>query len=275
MDDNNESVIEEIEEEETPEEDTLASEDDQDSEGSQDSEESESEDSQGEGDEETTDRGTKKAAEPESQFYQTLKNQNADMKRLLNDPQALKEYLRISEGSKAPNEGEKEDFADLEEKVLTPEGQVDLRKLAEYMDTRMVKKIDEGIKWGVENRLKQERVGNQYNSDLSGVREAHPELDPQNKQFNKELDRLVGERFIAQGGMQGKVTIKQVIDQTYKDLEVFSKKGRQQANTEIVRRKAGAISQNRHSVDSRGAEDENADPAQILASRVRKQVAGR
>ncbi len=277
MDDEKQSVIEDGEEENS-EEETLAPEEEEgtESEESQDSEEeeSESESSQGEDETETTDRGTKKAAEPESQFYQTLKNQNADMRRILSDPASLKEYLSLMEGKQTSGEGSKDDFADLEEKVLTPDGQVDLRKLAQYMDTRTVAKIDQGIKWGVENRLKQERIGNQYRTDLSGVREAHPELDPKSKGFNKELDHLIGERFIAQGGMEGKVTIREVIDQTYKDLEVFSNKGRREANTEIIKRKAGAISQNRNSAAGSESEEEM-DPSQVLASRVRKQVSGR
>lgn len=226
--------------------------------------------------EETTDRGTKVAKEPESRFYQQLKNENADMRRILSNPDAVKEYLRTLEGTQTPKEGEKDDLADIGEKVLTPDGQVDLVKLAQYMDTRVTKRIDEGLKYGVENRIAAERIKNSFEADKLSTRSAHPELDPESKEkYDPDLERLVGERFIAQGGYEGKVSLKTVVEQTYKDIAKWQGSGRKQAETEIVRKKAGAIQQTRVQAESQETEEENMRPEEILAARVRNQVFGR
>jgi hypothetical protein len=228
-------------------------------------------------DAETTDRGTKVAKEPESRFYQQLKNENADMRRVLSDQTALKEYLRTMEGTQAPKDEKQDDLADIGEKVLTPEGQLDLVKFGKYMDERVASKIDAGIKYGVENRIKAERVMNSFEADKIAVRSAHPELDPENKdKFDPELDQLIGERFIAQGGYQGKATLKQVTEQTYKDIAKWQGSGKKQAETEIVRKRAGAIPKQKVSGETQDNEEtDEMRPEEVLASRVRKSITGR
>ncbi len=230
----------------------------------------------GEGEEATTtDRGTKVAKEPDSQFYQQLKNENGDMRRLLGDPKALKEYLRELEGTQAPAQGEADDFADLAEKVLDQNGQVDIKKLAGYLDNRLMQKLDQAVKFSVNNQVRSAEVERTYHSDLGSIRTEHPELNPNNKDaYDPDLDQLVGERFIAQGGMEGKVTLKQVVDKTYAYLKRGQDKGRQQAETQIIRKQAGAIPQPKVPGNSTQA-DEEKSPEQLLAERVRKQVTRR
>ena len=221
-----------------------------------------------------TDRGTKVAKEPESKFYQTLKNENADMRRILQDPKALKEYVRQLEGTENPKEGD-DDMADLATKVVDENGQVDLKKLMSFIDERTAKKIESGVKYLTENSLKRDKLQTSYNNDKDVVRNDHPELDPNNKDgYDKELEQFIGERFLAQGGLEGKVSLRQVVDQTYKFLEKREGVGRSKAETEIVRKSTGAISRNKVQGDAKENE-EDMDASQILASRVRKAVGGR
>jgi len=228
-----------------------------------------------EGEKQLTDRGTKVAKEPESRFYQQLKNENADMRRLLSDPASLKEYLRQLEGTQAPEKGQEDEFADLYEKVLTPEGQVDIVKLARYMDERVATKIQQGMQYLSQNVQQSVELKQNYHSDKAAIRQAHPELDPLSESFDPELDQLIGERFIAQGGLQGKVTLKQVADKTFADIEKWRGVGKAEAETEIKRKRLGAISTSKVSGESRETEEENMTPEQILANRVKKAISGR
>ncbi len=278
MDDDQEDVIdrdnEEVSEDTSPSEDQEETKPEEGQEGAEGTETQGEESATDSSKEDLTDRGTKVAREPESRFYQDLKNQNSDMKRLLGDPLALKEYLRGLEGTQAPGKGQEDDLADLESKVLTQNGQVDLKKLASYMDERLAKKLDAGIKYGVENRIQVERLRTSYDADKTNIRHDHPELDPKNKAFDPDLEQLIGERFIAQGGLQGKVTLPHVVDKTYKDIARFQGSGKRQANREITRKRAGAISQDRYSSEE-GENEEEMSPAELLASRVRKSIQGR
>lgn len=220
-----------------------------------------------------TDRGTKKAKEPASQFYQQIKNENADMRALLSNPQALKEYLRQLDGTNAPKDGETDDLADIGDKILTPDGQIDLAKLVQFMEERWMRKIDQGIRFQTENQIRSREIENGYNSDKASVRKDHPELDPTSKSFDADLEQFVGERFIAQGGLEGRVTLRDVVTNTYAYLDKVRGVGRQQAETEIVRKQVGAIPQSNAQADEAQADDDG-DPATVLANRVHKSVTG-
>lgn len=221
----------------------------------------------------TTDRGTKVAKEPESQYYQQLKNQLSDARELLGNPSALREYLRRVEGTPANKQGE-EEISDIAEKVMTPDGQVDLYKLDKYIDERMTKKIEKGLTFALDHKLQARDIEKTYEADKNNVRAEHPELDPANKEkHDPDMERLVSERFIAQGGYEGKVTLKQVVDQTYQDIAKWTGRGRKQAETEIVRKRAGAINQSKVSAEDT-VEEENMSPEDILASRVQRQMKG-
>lgn len=222
-----------------------------------------------------TDRGTKVAKEPESQFYQSLKNENADMRALLSDPQALKEYLRVFEGTQAPQKGEADDLADIAEKVSDANGQIDPAKLVPYLEQRLMGRIETGVKYLTDNSIRSHQIEQGYNSDKAAIRAEHPELDPSNKdKFDPELEQFVGERFIAQGGLEGKVTLKQVVDSTFGYLSKVKGAGQAAAETEIVRKRAGAIATSTVQGEVRDGEEAKS-PAEILATRVRTQVAKR
>lgn len=228
-----------------------------------------------EGQEQVTDRGTKVAKEPESKFYQQIKNENADMRALLGNQNALKEYMRTFEGTAAPKQGEVDDLSDIADKVLGQDGQVDLGKLAQYMEERVMSKVEKAVQFHTQNQIRSREIETTYTSDKTSVRQAHPELDPSNKDtFDPELDQLVGERFIAQGGLEGKVTLKDVADKTFAGIEKWRGAGRKQAETEIVRKRAGAIPQAKAQGDAKESEEENMSPSQILTARLQKQVAG-
>lgn len=226
---------------------------------------------QGEAGEEETDRGTKAAKEPESRYYQQLKNENADMRALLSDPKALKHYLQESEGTQAPKDGQKDDLKQLVDEATTETGQVDAYKLAQLMEQRMLTKVDQGMKYLAQNMGKAQQMHRSYDNDKMAVRSEHPELDPKSKEYDPELDAFVGERFIAQGGMQGKISLKQVADQTFAYLTKVRGSATKQAETEVVRKRVGAIPQQKVSGKSSDSEADMS-PEQIIASRVLKQI---
>ena len=257
-----------------PQEDTLASETD--AQVTEDQDRADSPDGADEGEETgtTTDRGTKVAKEPQSQYYQQLKNENADMRRLLADPRTLKEYLRDVEGTPAPEQGKPDDLAQLVQQATAENGQVDALKLAQLMDDRAIKRIEEGQKFLSANLTKSMQMARAYDEDKATVRGEHPELDPRNKdRYDPELEQFVADRYIAQGGLEGKTSLKDVVDQTFTFLTRKEKTARAQANTDIVRKKAGAITQ--PTVQGNTPDTEaGKSPAQILTDRVRKQMTG-
>lgn len=257
---------------ETPQEDNAASEAEEQSEVTSEPSPDSAEESKEEP--ETTDRGTKVAKEPESKFYQQIKNENADMRRLLGDPTSLKEYLKEFEGAPASKDGteQQDELGKLVEQATLPTGQVDALKLAKLMDERTMKKIDEGMQFMSTNMERSQKWQRAYDQDKADIRQDHPELDPRKKdQFDPDLDQFIGERFVAQGGLQGKVSLKEVVDNTFSYLEKRSGAARKDAETEIVRKRAGAISQS--NVSGKAADDEaDMSPEQILAKRVRSQL---
>jgi hypothetical protein len=96
-----------------------------------------------------TPKGTKVAKEPESRYYRDLKNENVDMRRLLSDPKALKEYVRNWEGTPAPEQGTKDDIEAPVKHATLPDGQVDATKLTRLMDERAVTKmVEESVNTG-------------------------------------------------------------------------------------------------------------------------------
>src|SRR5690606_8386608 len=100
----------------------------------------------------------------------------------------------------------------------------------------------------------------------------HPELDPRNKdKFDPELEQFIAERYLAQGGLEGKASLKQVTDQTFAYLEKQRKAASSQAETEVVRKRVGAIPQQRVSGESKDDESQMS-PDDILAKRIRQHL---
>lgn len=224
-----------------------------------------------------TDRGTNVAKEPESQYYQQLKNENSDMRRLLSNPTGIKEYLRSLEGTAAPEQGKDDDMADLAEKVMTEDGRVDVGKLAKYMEERLMSKWEKGMEYNLQNMQRSQEMGRAYDEEKGSVRKAHPELDPTSDKYDKDLEDFVGERFIAQGGLEGRVSLRQVVDQTFGYLEKVrgtgKNQGRAEAETEIVRKKVGGIDRQRIPANPKESED-NMSAEEVLAKRVRLAMQG-
>lgn len=260
--------------EEEPREDTLASEEPE--EQSEDTSDTPEPTDDGDETESKTDRGTKVAKEPESRFYQQLKNENADMRRILNEPGSLKEYLRQIEGTPVPEKGKEDDLADLAEKTIDPAtGQVDLVKLTKYMDERTQKQIEQGMTHLSSNFEKRNQMQRAYDEEKASVRGEHPELDPRQKdRFDQELDEFIGERFVAQGGLEGKVSLKQVVDSTFAFLTKQRSLGKAQAETDVVRKRVGAIPRSSNQGDSQKSE-EQMTPEEMLVTRIRKQLSGK
>lgn len=218
-----------------------------------------------------TDRGTQKAKEPESQFYQTVKNENADMRALLSDPKALQEYMKRFETQASETKGE-EDFADLTEKVLDENGQVDVIKLMKYSDERAQKKTEQVVQKAVADMFARMERKQEFMGELTTVYGEHPELSEKSPNYDKELNVFIGNQFIAQGGYEGKVTLKQVVDSTYAYLAKVKGTGQKQAETEIIRKRAGAIPQQKAQGESQSSEDDDLSAEDILTQRVQKAV---
>lgn len=221
---------------------------------------------------EVTDRGTKAAKEPESRYYQQIKNENADMRRLLSDPKLLREYMREVEGTQAPKEGQEDDLAKIVEAATLDNGQVDAYKLTQLLDKRTAEKIEQGMSYLSQNMSRANQMHRQYDEEKQAIRAEHPELDPRNKdKFDPELEQFIAERYLAQGGLEGKASLKQVTDQTFAYLEKQRKSATSQAETEVVRRRAGAIPQQNVAGESKDDESQMS-PDALLAKRIRAQL---
>jgi len=224
---------------------------------------------------EVTDRGTKVAKEPESRYYQQIKNENADMRRLLGDPKLLKEYMREVEGTQAPKEGQEDELAKIVEAATLPNGSVDALKLTQMLDERTAKKIEQGMTYLSKNMSQAQQMHRRYDEEKAVVRSEHPELDPRNKeQFDPELEQFIAERYIAQGGLEGKASLKEVVDTTFTYLSKQRKAASTQAETEIVRKRAGAIPT--PGVSGQPKDDESRmSPDELLAKRVQAALSRR
>lgn len=220
-----------------------------------------------------TDKGTKVAKEPQSQYYQNLKNENADMRRLLQDPKSLKAYMREVEGTEAPQAGQEDDLEKVVESSTMPNGQVDVHKLLKLWDERWMKRMNDGMQKFSTDVEKRQTTMKTYDRELSEIRRDHPELDPFNKdRFDPELDEMIGDRYIAAGGL-GKASLKEVVDKTYHWLERQRGTAEKRAEQEVVRKKAGAIS--KPSVSGEDADPEaGLSPEEVVARRVRSNLLG-
>jgi glycerophosphoryl diester phosphodiesterase len=241
---------------------------------SQTEEDNTSEDSENAGEQgsqdDTTDRGTKKAKEPESRYYQELKNENADMRRLLSDPKSMKEYLRQLEGTEAPKEGERDELGEIIKASTTSNGQIDAETLARKLDERTQQQIQKSMDTLSQNVDRRNQVLTSFNEEKADSRKDHPELDPKSKDFDPDLEQLVGERFLAQGGL-GRASLRKVVDDTYAWLEKQRGSAKKEENTEIVRKRVGAIPQPSVSGEDANS-DENLTPQAILAKRIISKV---
>lgn len=222
-----------------------------------------------------TDRGTRPAKEPESRYYQQVKNENADMRALLNNPQALKAYLQDIEGTKAPTGSEEEDeLKKIVDQSTMENGQVDAYKLTKLMEQRLDVKVQQGMQHLSQDMNRAQSLQRRYDQDKTAVRSDHPELDPRKKEYDAELEAFVGERYIAQGGLEGKVSLQEVVDSTFAYMEKVRGSATKRAETEIVRKQVGSVRQATVPGNTENGEA-NMTAEQILAQRVRNQLKGR
>jgi|GEM_PF-2467369 len=167
------------------------------------------------GEEERTSKGTKKDPNPINALNQELANAkrfNTDMIRLLEDPEALTEYLnnlkkeKVSAGA-VDDKGEA-DF-NIDEEVKNLKTVEDLQNFAKKFVGKVNKDLDSHktrIEKGEQRQRfieNVEKIGGQIKSDVQAVRQARPELiefnadGSKNPKFNPVLDKLIGETFEA------------------------------------------------------------------------------
>lgn len=229
------------------------------------------------GDQGVTDKGSQGSQEPQSPYYQRIKNENAQLRRLLSDPEQLKEYL-ASQGHNAPSKenqvNEEEEIAKIAREVVDENNMINLPKLVKALEDRTIKKVDNLVS-SYSNTTKTQITNKiQYDSDLKTVLKDHPELDPNSGSYNQEYNEIVGNIFLAKGGVQGKVRLTDVAKSFFTAINSERKKGSQQAQQQIIRKKAGGIQQNANAADSsQQQQEQELTPEASIAQKFR-QAAG-
>ncbi len=230
--------------------------------------------SDSQGDEGVTDDKGTKDKEPQSQYYQRVKNENAQLRRLLSDPKALKEYAEkngIIAPSKENQVNEEEEVNKLAAEVVDQNGLINLPKLIKALEDRSIKKVDNLVTSYSQTTQKQIENKIQYNKDLETVYEDHPELNPESKDtYIPEYNEIIGNLYLAQGGLQGKVRLSDVAKKFYAAIGRERQNGSRQANQQIIRKKSGAIQQNANSSNNKQGQDDEASPEATIADRFRK-----
>lgn len=163
---------------------------------------------------ERTSKGTKKDPDPQSALNQELANTrtlNQKMISLLEDPEALEEYLtslKKEKGGGAAKVTEEADF-NLDEEVKKLDTVEDLRNFAKKFVGKVNKDLDSHKARIEKGEQKQqfldrvEKIGGQIKSDIQAVKQARPELrefnldGKKNPLFNPTLDKLIGDTFEA------------------------------------------------------------------------------
>lgn len=125
--------------------------------------------------EDTTDRVTKVAKEPDFCHYQKMSNENAHMRRLLQKPSTLKQYLHGPEGTNAPEQGKKDHIEDVITGATDPATmQVNAYKPASGMEARRMARMEQRQQRFARNFSSQELARSLYVNDLTRVRGQHP-----------------------------------------------------------------------------------------------------
>lgn len=229
------------------------------------------------GDQGVTDKGSQGSQEPQSPYYQRIKNENAQLRRLLSDPEQLKEYL-ASQGHNAPSKenqvNEEQELAKIAKEVTDENGLINLPKLVKALEDRTIKKVDNLVS-SYSNTTKTQITNKiQYDSDLKSVWKEHPELDPNNASYIQEYNEIVGNIFLAKGGLQGKVRLTDVAKNFFTAINTERKKGSQQAQQQIIRKKAGGIQQNANAGSSNQQQQETEQPPEATIAQRFRQAAG-
>lgn len=281
------SVIENDESEDSEEESESTEELNKNEEQETESSSEESEEGEEEDEAKLTEKGTKLDPDPKSAVHQELANANKrihQMETVLGDPNKLANYARqsgltVSE-AKAEIEEQKDEVEKFDPEKLKTSGDV-----AEALNTMQEKiaslsKENKSLKDGYDgiSRSSQvDRVASTMQRDITSVREKYPELNPKNKDYDKDLEKEIGELYHeldfdeTTQGYRGRVSIARLTDKVMKAAGRARKQGSQQAQTDVRVKKAGKVVT---SSKGKAKESESDDPGTTIAQRISKAYGG-
>lgn len=214
--------------------------------------------------EDRTSKGTKKDPDPMSALNQELANTrrlNSDMIRLLEDPEALAEYLtnlKKEKGAGAANADGEADF-NIDEEVKNLKTVEDLQNFAKKFVGKVNKDLD-AHKTRIEKGEQRQRfienvgkVGDQIKADIQAVRQARPELVPtladgsKNPKYNPVLDKLIGDTFEAlefdkkTGLFRGRIPFGFVAKTILAAWDQGGQSGSKRAQTVVIDKRRGRV----------------------------------
>ncbi len=231
--------------------------------------------------EKLTDKGTKLDKNPLSAAHQLLANEKAKVRRyedILTNPQMFSKYAKDAGFSKKEIEKAEKEIDQLDFK---PENLQNVEDVAEALNKLSktnkayadeITQLKSGIS-GISEVSRINAVANNITKDISLVRQKYDELNPKKPNFNKELEKEIGDMFDEldldrrSGQYRGKVSLSRLSDRIMKAAGYGKKTGSQEAQTTIREKGRGKI------VTSKGVdvqEDESKmTPAQVIAKRIK------
>lgn len=236
---------------------------------------------------ETTDKGTKLDPDPKSAVHQQLANANRriqQMEQVLGSPELLRKYAKNSGMSlteaKAEIEGKKEEVEEFTPDKLKTAEDVAKALNTQAKEVKALREENKALKdnyQGISSSQRAQQVSNTMRNDVTTVREKYPELDPKNKEFDKDLEGEIGKLFHdldfdpQTRTYRGNVSLAKLTDRVMKAAGKARKQGSKQAQTDIKVKKAGKVVTTGKGKTGDGESD---DPGTAIAQRISKAIKG-
>lgn len=232
-----------------------------------------------------TEKGTKLDPNPMSAAYQELANERAQRRQyeqVLNNPEVFKRYaqqmgLTVAEAKAEVREEAHKWSAD---NIQTAD---DLANALNQMQTSFSEqsrsyeqKIQElsSQLYGLSESRQVEQVANTMQSDVNTVREKYPELNPKSSQYDRELEREVGELYHEldfdprSGAYRGNVSIASIADRFMRASGRAKKAASREAQTQVRQKSAGKVVTSSKATNT--GKGESSDPGTAIAQRIAK-----
>ena len=240
-----------------------------------------------------TEKGTKLDPNPQSAVHQQLANAKktiSQYQQVLNNPDTLRKYAKEAGVTLTEAKAEIKEAQVEEAQAFTPEGFNDAADIANAMnklDGKYSKTVNElkaentrlreGMT-GFNETRRLEQVASTTAKDVNSVRSKYPELNPNKPEYDKELEGSIGDLYHKldfdqkTGGYKGEHSLAELTDTIMDAVKRGSKKGLEQAQTNVHVKQAGKVITSSKST-SREVTESN-DPGTVIAQRIQKAIRG-
>lgn len=235
---------------------------------------------------EYTEKGTKLDPNPQSRAHQELANerrQRLQYQQVLENPEALKKYaaqmgLTLTEAKAEIKQEQKTlytpDRFKTADDVANALNEMHTNHESELAAIREEnQRLKEGLT-GFSQTQRIERIATTMAQEVSSVREKYPELNPKSPEYDKDLEKEIGEMYHEldfdekSGGYKGNYSIAKLTDRVMRAAGKARQKGSQDAQTQVKVKQAGKV------VTSSGGANkpasESKDPGTVIAQRIAK-----